>query len=257
MRIIRFDNNYGRVCTGILDGEVVREIEGDISGTYSPLPNAFRVDEVKILPPCAPTKIVCVGLNYIDHAREMKMSPPDEPLLFLKPPTAVIAHEEEIAYPNHFSSRVDYEGELGVVIGKRARWVNERSWREHVLGFTCVNDVTARDIQVKDVQFTRAKAFDTFAPMGPVIETELDPADLEITTRVNGETMQRSRTSNLIFPVPRLLAFITRIMTLLPGDVITTGTPAGIGPMRPGDTVEVEIEGIGVLRNTVRETEFN
>ncbi|HXG31703.1 MAG TPA: fumarylacetoacetate hydrolase family protein, partial [Thermodesulfobacteriota bacterium] len=170
---------------------------------------------------------------------------------FMKPSTSVIGHEERIVYPRHMSSRVDYEGELAVVIGKRAKWVREREALNYVFGYTCINDVTARDLQAKDVQYTRAKGFDTFAPIGPVIETEIDPSDLEISTLLNGERKQHSRTSNLIFDVPRLISFISHVMTLLPGDIIATGTPAGIGPMNSGDRVEVEIEGIGILRNYV------
>lgn len=230
----------------------MREIEGDIFGTYRLLPNTYGEGTVAILPPCMPSKIVGVGLNYKDHAEEMKKPIPDEPLIFLKPPTSVIGHGDVIIYPDHMSSRVDYEGELAVVIGKRAKWIREADWKEYVLGYTCINDVTARDLQAKDVQYTRAKGFDTFTPLGPLIETDLDPSDLEIKTTVGGELKQYSRTSQMIFPVPRLIAFISRVMTLLPGDIIATGTPAGIGPLKRGDTVEVEIEGIGVLRNRVK-----
>jgi 2-keto-4-pentenoate hydratase/2-oxohepta-3-ene-1,7-dioic acid hydratase in catechol pathway len=251
MKIVRFKSSYGHRGIGILAGGEVREIEGDIFGTYRLLPNTYSEESVAILPPCTPTKIVGVGLNYKDHAEEMKKPIPDEPLIFLKPPTSVIGHGDAIIYPDHMSSRVDYEGELAVVIGKRAKWIREADWKEYVLGYTCINDVTARDLQAKDVQFTRAKGFDTFAPLGPSIETDLDPSDLEIKTTVGGRLRQHSRTSQMIFPVPRLIAFISRVMTLLPGDIIATGTPAGIGPMKRGDTVEVEIEGIGVLRNRV------
>jgi 2-keto-4-pentenoate hydratase/2-oxohepta-3-ene-1,7-dioic acid hydratase in catechol pathway len=194
---------------------------------------------------------VAVGLNYRDHAAEMKKPIPQEPMLFMKPSTAVVAHEDKIIYPKHMSSRVDYEGELAVVIGKRTKWVDEDEAFSYVFGYTCINDVTARDLQAKDVQYTRAKGFDTFAPIGPVIETELDPTDLEISTFLNNERRQHSRTSELIFNVPRLVSFISRVMTLLPGDIIATGTPSGIGTMKSGDKVEVEIEGIGVLRNYV------
>ncbi len=257
MKVIRFKTRHGEIGTGFLEGGVIREIEIDASGKHHPLPKTHRDTEAKILSPCTPTKIVGIGLNYRDHAEEMKKRPPDEPLIFLKPPSSVIAHGEQILYPAHFSSRIDYEGELAVVIGKEARWVKEESWRQYVLGFTCINDVTARDLQARDIQYTRAKGFDTFSPLGPVIETELDPYDLEITTRLNGEIKQHSRTSELIFPIPRLLSFITRIMTLLPGDVIATGTPSGVGPMRIGDTIEVEIEGIGVLSNTVAKPPYD
>ena len=181
----------------------------------------------------------------------MKKKLPDEPLLFIKPATSVIGHEDRIIYPSHMSTRVDFEGELGVVIGKRAKWLNEDNAIDHVFGYTCINDVTARDLQAKDIQYSRAKGFDTFAPIGPVIERELDPNYLVITTRLNDEIKQKSNTSNLIFNVSRLISFISRVMTLLPGDIIATGTPSGIGPMRVGDKVEIEIEGIGTLRNYV------
>lgn len=171
----------------------------------------------------------------------------------MKPGTSVIGHEDRIIYPSHMSTRVDYEGELAVVIGKKAKGLNESNALNHVFGYTCINDLTARDLQVKDIQFTRAKGFDTFSPIGPVIETELDPNDLEISTSLNDVIMQHSRTSELIFNVPRLISFISRVMTLLPGDIIATGTPSGIGPMRIGDKVKIEIEGIGTLRNRVEQ----
>ena len=197
-----------------------------------------------------PSKIVAVGRNYAEHAKELGNDVPSEPIIFLKPPTTVIAPGAKIVIPPQ-SQRVEFEGELAIVIGKRARNIARSNWRDAVLGFTCANDVTARDLQKKDVQFTRAKSFDTFCPLGPHIETELDPKDLAIQTRVNGAVKQNSRTSRMIFDVPTIIEFITSIMTLEEGDVILTGTPAGVGPLQSGDTVEVEIEGIGVLRNVV------
>ncbi|HEX6161484.1 MAG TPA: fumarylacetoacetate hydrolase family protein [Thermoanaerobaculia bacterium] len=204
----------------------------------------------QLLPPAAPTKIVCVGRNYAEHARELGNEAPSEPILFLKPPSALLAHEGTIVRPA-ISNRVDHEGELAIVIGKEAKNVKQAGWRDYVLGFACANDVTARDIQKKDVQFTRGKGFDTFCPIGPAIETDLDVSDLRISTRVNGEVRQDGRTSQMMFPPPFLIEFISSIMTLLPGDVILTGTPSGVGPLNSGDVVEVEIEGIGVLRNPV------
>jgi 2-keto-4-pentenoate hydratase/2-oxohepta-3-ene-1,7-dioic acid hydratase in catechol pathway len=204
----------------------------------------------RLTTPIAPTKIVCVGRNYADHAKELGNEAPPEPILFLKPPSAVIAHEATIVRPA-ISQRVDFEGELAVVIGRTAKHVKAAGWRDYVLGFTCANDVTARDLQKKDVQFTRGKGFDTFCPLGPHIESDLDVSDLRIATRVNGETRQDGRTSQMIFSCGALVEFITAVMTLVPGDVILTGTPAGVGPLNAGDTVEVEIEGIGVLRNAV------
>ena len=198
----------------------------------------------------APSKIVCVGRNYADHAKELGNAVPTEPIIFLKPPSAVNAPGGTIVLPPQ-SERVEYEGELAVVIGRQARNVVAAEWRDYVYGFSCANDVTARDLQKKDVQFSRGKGFDTFCPIGPSIETDLDPSSLRIRTRVNGETRQDGNTSQMIFPVPVILEFISSIMTLYPGDVILTGTPAGVGPLAAGDTVEVEIEGIGTLRNVV------
>jgi len=207
-------------------------------------------DGATLLAPVIPSKIVCVGRNYADHAKELGNEAPAEPILFLKPPSALLAPFGTIVRPPQ-SQRVDFEGELAVVIGREAKNVRQGAWRDFVRGFACANDVTARDLQKKDLQFTRGKSFDTFCPIGPCIDDEVDPADLRVTTRVNGEVRQDGRTSQMIFPVPFLLAFITSIMTLMPGDVILTGTPAGVGPLNAGETVEVAIEGIGVLRNVV------
>ena len=197
-----------------------------------------------------PTKIVCVGRNYADHAKELGNEAPSEPILFLKPPSALNSDGGTIVRPA-ISTRVDHEGELAIVIGRQAKNVKQDNWRDYVLGFTCANDVTARDIQKKDVQFTRGKGFDTFCPIGPHIETELDPSNLRVQVRVNGETRQDGNTSQMIFDCGFLLEFISSIMTLMPGDLILTGTPAGVGPLQSGDRVEVEIEGIGILRNDV------
>jgi len=203
-----------------------------------------------LLAPVTPSKIVCVGRNYAEHAKELGNEAPSEPILFLKPPSALLAPFGTIVRPP-YSQRVDFEGELAVVIGREAKNVSAARWRDYVRGFACANDVTARDLQKKDVQFTRGKGFDTFCPIGPCLVDELDPADLRVTTRVNGEVRQDGRTSQMIFPIPFLVEFISQIMTLVPGDVILTGTPAGVGPMSAGETVEVEVEGIGVLRNEV------
>lgn len=197
-----------------------------------------------------PSKIVGVGLNYRAHAAEMKKQLPEEPLLFLKPPSALIGPGEAIVRPSGYE-RVDYEGELCVVIGKRARRVPRERALDHVAGYTCLNDVTVRDLQKKDVQYTRAKGFDTFSPCGPRVVAGLDPGHLTIQTRLNGVTRQSSSTSDLIFDVPALIAFISRVMTLEEGDLISTGTPPGVGNLTPGDLVEIEIEGIGVLSNPV------
>ncbi|MGH7806565.1 MAG: fumarylacetoacetate hydrolase family protein [Thermodesulfobacteriota bacterium] len=251
MKFLRFQSRDGKIGFGVLQENKVLEVEGDIFNEYRITETTFHINELRLLPPCLPSKIVAVGLNYKDHAAEMKKTPPEEPMLFMKPGTSVIGHEDKIIYPMHMSSRVDYEGELAVVIGKTASWIKESEAPKYILGYTCINDVTARDLQAKDVQYTRAKGFDSFAPIGPVIETDLDPTDLQISTFLNGERKQHSRTSNLIFSVSRLLSFISHVMTLLPGDIIATGTPAGIGSMKTGDKVEVEIERIGILRNYV------
>jgi 2-keto-4-pentenoate hydratase/2-oxohepta-3-ene-1,7-dioic acid hydratase in catechol pathway len=197
-----------------------------------------------------PTKIVAIGLNYFDHARELNMPIPDKPLIFLKPPTSVIGNGEIIRYPSA-TAELNYEGELAIVIKDHTRHVTEKEAPRHILGFTCANDVTARDLQRIDGQWTRSKSFDTFCPLGPRIVGDINPAELAITTRVKGVTKQHSNTGNMIFNAFALVSFISSIMTLLPGDVIITGTPPGVGPLEPGDEVEVEIEGIGILRNCV------
>lgn len=251
MKYVRFSENGSSAKYGVIEGDTIREIEGEIFGAHTLTETIHKLSEAKILPPCEPTKIVAVGLNYRDHAEEMGSELPEEPRIFLKPHTAVIADGENIAYPEHMSERVDFEGELGVIIGKKASNVSTEEAMDYVFGYTCMNDVTARDLQKKDIQFTRAKGFDTFAPMGPVIETELDPGGLEIETLLNGEVKQHSNTSHLIFGVPHLVSFISRVMTLLPGDIISTGTPEGVAPMKKGDKVEVKVEGIGTLTNYV------
>lgn len=198
----------------------------------------------------APTKIVCVGRNYADHAKELGNEAPSEPVIFLKPPSALLPPNGTIVRPPQ-SQRVDFEGELAIVIGKRARNVDAARWRDFVYGFSCANDVTARDLQKKDVQFTRGKSFDTFCPIGPHIETDLDVSSRRLITKLNGVVRQDGNTSQMIFGPDVVIQFITSIMTLEPGDVILTGTPSGVGPLSAGDTVEVEIEGIGTLRNVV------
>ncbi len=209
------------------------------------------IAELEIKPPIRPSKIVCVGLNYQDHAKELDMEIPTEPIIFIKPSTTVIGHLDPIVYPKT-STQVDYESELGIIISKEAHRVDRKNAHEFIGGFTVVNDVTARDKQRKDVQWTRAKSFDTFAPIGPCIETEVDPMNLNISLKLNNEIKQNSNTKNMIFNVNELVEFISNIMTLLPGDIISTGTPPGVGPMHIGDTVEIEIEGIGKLKNYLK-----
>ncbi len=213
----------------------------------------IKLDEVELLPPAKPSKIVAVGLNYKSHAEEMKIPLPDEPIIFLKPSTAVIGHGDYIILPKHYR-RVDYECELAVVIGKKAKNVREDDSNRYILGYTCFNDVTERYNQKKDGQWTRAKSYDTFAPMGPWIETECNPKSLNIFTILNGEVVQEGNTCDLIFSIEKLVSFISGIMTLLPGDVIATGTPAGIGPLKDGDKVEIKIENIGILTNFVKKS---
>jgi 2-keto-4-pentenoate hydratase/2-oxohepta-3-ene-1,7-dioic acid hydratase in catechol pathway len=239
-----------------------REDEGGLR-LQSGDPFAGLADEVEVVPraaakllaPVVPSKVVAVGLNYRDHAAERGKPIPPEPLIFLKPSTAIIGHGDAIRRPR-WAGRVDHEAELGIVIGRTAsRLASPAEAPEHILGAVCVNDVTARELQDKDVQFTRAKGFDSFCPVGPCLATGLDHRALAVVGRVNGEVRQRSRTDQLIFPVDYLVWFISRVMTLLPGDIISTGTPAGIGPLLAGDVAEVEVEGVGVLANPVVDAE--
>jgi 2-keto-4-pentenoate hydratase/2-oxohepta-3-ene-1,7-dioic acid hydratase in catechol pathway len=245
--------NGGRVEIGVRAGDRVQRYTGTSAFDLGVVEEGHSValSEASLLAPVVPGKIVAVGRNYADHAKELGNEAPPEPIIFLKPPSALLPPEGTIIRPAA-SQRVDYEGELVFVIGRTAKNVSAANWRQYVLGFTCANDVTARDLQKKDVQFTRGKSFDTFCPIGPCIETDLDPSDLTITTRLNGVVKQQASTKLMVFPVGVLLAFISGIMTLDPGDIILTGTPAGVGPMEAGDEVEVEIEGIGVLKNAVR-----
>lgn len=249
MRLVRFQVQ-GRQAYGILDKDEVGELDGEGYGSLTSLRAIHRTADVKLLAPCVPTKIVAVGLNYRDHARELGMAVPEDPVLFLKPPTSLIGHGDAIIAPP-ISRQVDYEGELGIVIRDRVHRIAPDEVRHHILGYTCANDVTARDLQKKDGQWTRAKSFDTFCPAGPWIETELVPDDILVETFLNGERKQSSRTSQFIFGIDHLVSFISQVMTLFPGDLIITGTPAGIGTMLSGDEVEVRIEGIGSLKNRV------
>ena len=249
MRIARFSIG-DEVDFGVVEGDEVAPITGHPFAPFTFTGYRYQLSEVKLLSPVIPSKVVAIGKNYADHAAEMGGTPPSAPMIFLKPSTAVIGTEEPIAYPAS-SQRVDYEGELGVVIGRLCRDISVESALEAVLGYTCANDVTARDQQAADVQWTRSKGHDSFCPLGPWLETSLDPADLAISTTLNGESRQDARTSHMIHSVPALISYISAAMTLLPGDVILTGTPAGVGPMRPGDIVTVTIEGIGTLSNPV------
>ncbi len=250
MKLVRFRSDAG-VGQGILQDDRIAELKSGGRADLSATGAYHLLADVTLLAPCLPSKVVAVGLNYRDHAQELGMAVPEEPILFLKPPTSVIGPGDTIIAPA-MSSQVDFEAELGIVLGERASRIAPSEAREHILGYTCVNDVTARDLQKKDGQWTRAKGFDTFCPVGPWLETGLDPADLLVESYLNGERRQSSRTSQFIFGIERLVSFISHVMTLEPGDLIITGTPAGIGTMRPGDEIEVRIEGIGSLKNVVR-----
>ena len=245
MRLVRFASGAG-AAFGIFTDDRVHEIEIapddsiELTGVYRALA------EVELLAPVEPSKVVAVGLNYRDHAAELGMDIPEEPVLFLKAPNTVLPPGGTVVYPPQ-SRRVDYEAELAVVIGSEARGVTEEEAIDHVIGYTVGLDMTARDLQVRDGQWTRAKNFDGFCPLGPWVETDLDPGDLAVELRLNGEVRQSSRTSQMIFSVALLVSFISGVMTLVPGDVVMTGTPPGVGEVKPGDRLEAEVEGIGML----------
>ncbi|HYE84333.1 MAG TPA: fumarylacetoacetate hydrolase family protein [Clostridia bacterium] len=249
MKLVRFESN-GIESYGLVEESMVYRIEGDIFSEYKVTEDRYKLQEVKLLAPCKPSKIVAVGINYRDHATEMKHDLPEDPVLFIKPSTAVIAPEEKIIRPQ-MSQRVDYEAELALIIGKQAKNVEPEEALQYILGATCFNDVTARDLQQKDGQWTRAKSFDTFAPMGPFIVTDADYNNTDIELVLNGETKQKSNTSYFIANAQTIVSYVSKIMTLYPGDVIATGTPAGVGPMLRGDVVEVRLQGIGTLINYV------
>ncbi|MBM3310608.1 MAG: fumarylacetoacetate hydrolase family protein [Candidatus Aminicenantes bacterium] len=251
MKIYRFRRG-DKPAYGLLRGESLVPLRGSVFEEYGLEDASVPLGAATILAPVEPSKIVCVGRNYKDHAAELGNPLPEEPLLFLKPSTAVIGPQAPILYPPA-SRRVDFEGELAVVIRRPASRLSDGEPVEpYILGYTAFNDITARDLQEKDKQFTRAKSFDTFAAIGPCLAVGLDPGDLALKTFLNGKLRQSSRTKHLIFPVPFLVRFISNIMTLLPGDVIATGTPAGVGPMVPGDRVDVQVEGVGTLSNEVQ-----
>ncbi len=274
MRIARFAKGDG-VAYGVVEGEpesggrpprpglTIAELHGHPFGVdpggVRLTGSRFPLAEVRLLAPVLPSKVVAAGRNYASHAREMNGEPPArgpapsnaEPVIFLKPSTSVTGPGDAIKYPVKITDRVDFEGELAVIIGRLCRQVPRERAEEVVFGYTCANDVTARDLQARDGQWTRAKGFDTFCPLGPWIETGTNPTDLELTTTVNGEVRQQARTSELLCDVPGLIAHVSQVMTLLPGDVLLTGTPAGVGPLTDGDEVSVTIESIGTLTNRV------
>jgi 2-keto-4-pentenoate hydratase/2-oxohepta-3-ene-1,7-dioic acid hydratase in catechol pathway len=256
MKLVRFSVN-NKIKYGLLEGNTIHSVRGNPLAKFTGHMERFKTEgdtyklpEVKLKAPCLPSKIVALGLNYRSHAEETRLSIPSVPLIFMKPSTAVIGPDEEIVLPR-LSRRVDYEGELGIVIGRRAKDVPQSKARDYIIGYTCVNDVSERYAQKEDGQWTRAKGYDTFAPIGPCIETDIIPEDLKLETYLNNELRQSASTRDLIFGIDELVSFISNVMTLLPGDIIATGTPAGIGRMKPGDVVEVKIEKIGTLRNYI------
>ena len=252
MRIVRYETQDGRKPKyGWLLDDRVGEISGNPFGRYRRNEAQTPLADVRLIPPCEPSKIVCVGRNYVEHARELGNEVPKVPLIFMKPPSSIIANGGTILLPPQ-SAQVEHEAELVVVVGKRGRNVTTEDARKYIFGYTVGNDVTARDLQKADGQWTRAKGFDTFCPFGPWIDTEFDPADAVITCRVNGQMRQMASTRDMVFNVGVLIAYVSSVMTLEPGDLIFTGTPAGVGELKNGDRVEVEIEGLGSLSNTVK-----
>ena len=252
MRIVRFQiPDSKKPKYGWLLDDKVGEISGNIFGRYQRKEALTPLSDVKLVHPSEPTKIVCVGRNYVEHAKELGNEVPKVPLIFLKPPSSIISNGETIFLPPQ-SAQVEHEAELVIVIGKRGRHVTAENAKKIILGYTIGNDVTARDLQKSDGQWTRAKGFDTFCPYGPWIDTDFDPSDVVITCRVNGQMRQMASTRDMVFNVGVLIAYITSIMTLEPGDLIFTGTPAGVGELKDGDEVSVEIEGLGIIKNKVK-----
>ncbi len=250
MRIVRYQKGNEAPRYGWVLEQKIGEVEGNIFGAYRRLEANMSLEEVKLLTPVVPSKIICVGRNYPEHAKEHGVEVPKIPLIFLKPPSAILNPGEPILLPPQ-SQQVEHEAELVVVIGRRGKNITPEQAKDYIFGYTVGNDVTARDLQRSDGQWTRAKGFDTFCPFGPWVDTEFDPSDAVITCRVNGQLRQMGSTREMVFSVPTLIAFISSVMTLEPGDLIFTGTPAGVGPLQEGDVVEVEIEGLGKLSNPV------
>ena len=251
MRIVRYQQKDEAPQYGWLLDDKVGEIDGDIFGRYRRRDANTPRAEVKLLAPSQPSKIVCVGRNYVEHAKELGNEVPKVPLLFLKPPSSIISSGEAIVLPPQ-SAQVEHEAELVAVVGKRGRHITTEDARNYILGYTVGNDVTARDLQKTDGQWTRAKGFDTFCAFGPWIDTDFDPSDAVVTCRVNGQMRQMASTRDMVFSVATLVAYISSVMTLEPGDLIFTGTPAGVGPLKPGDRVDVEIDGLGAISNPVK-----
>ena len=251
MRIVRYQVNGEAPKYGWMLDDKIGEIEGDLFGAYKRLDAKTPLSSVKMLAPSAPSKIICMGRNYVEHAKELGNNVPKIPLIFFKPPSSIINPGDTILLPPQ-SKQIEHEAELVVVIGKRARYVTAEDAKNYIFGYTVGDDVTARDLQKTDEQWTRAKGFDTFCPFGPWIDTDFNIADALITCKVNGQPRQMASTRDMVFSVPTQIAYISSIMTLEPGDIIFTGTPSGVGPLKDGDEVVVEIEGLGVLRNPVK-----
>jgi 2-keto-4-pentenoate hydratase/2-oxohepta-3-ene-1,7-dioic acid hydratase in catechol pathway len=252
VKYVRFANLDNEIRYGFMEGEKVRLLDGSFLDPESkPTDTLLSLDEVTMLAPVEPNKVVCVGLNYLKHIQEMKHSLPEDPVIFMKAQTSIIGPNTEIIYPK-ISQRVDYEAELGVIIGRTIKDVSEDEAAKAIFGYTCANDVTARDLQKKDGQWTRGKSFDTFCPIGPWVVTDIDPSHLDIQLLLNGEVKQSSNTRFFINSVPKLVSFISQVMTFYPGDVVLTGTPEGVGPMQVGDEVIVKIQNIGELRNYLK-----
>jgi 2-keto-4-pentenoate hydratase/2-oxohepta-3-ene-1,7-dioic acid hydratase in catechol pathway len=250
MQIVRFLLEGRLPRFGWIHEDKIGAIEGSIFAPFQRGEADIRFEEVTLLPPVEPSKIICVGRNYAAHAAEHKAEVPDLPILFLKPPTTILRPGGTILLPPQ-SKQVEHEAELAVVIGSAGRWIQTENALDHVLGYTVANDVTARDLQRRDLQWTRGKGFDTFCPIGPWVETEFSPVDSMITCHVNDELRQMGSTRDMIFSVRQLISYISSVMTLLPGDLLLTGTPAGVGILQPGDEVTVAVDGLGVLRNRV------
>ncbi|WP_447043098.1 fumarylacetoacetate hydrolase family protein [Vreelandella sp. H-I2] len=247
---VRYRDNNKVFCGFLENGEIIKII-GGMFENHEFSKETIPVSSVRLLAPCQPTKVICVGLNYLDHANEMKEELPKAPLLFLKPPTTVIGNEDDIVAPAN-TGRLDYEAELAIVVGKKAKNISPNEAGNYIFGYTCANDFTAREIQLSDKQWTRGKSFDTFCPLGPGIVKEINKNDANIQLTVNGEVRQSSNINMFIFGVDEVVSYISHCMTLLPGDVILTGTPHGVGPVNAGDVMSVTIDGIGALTNTLR-----
>ena len=254
MKLVRFSVNGAQARYGVVEGDVVRAIAGDPMGQFTLGQVIYPLQEVKILPPCSPSKVVAVGYNYAGHADELKEIQPFDPLIFLKAPSSLVGHGEPVVRPK-ITQRLGFEAELAVIVGRSAKNVEPDEALNYVFGYTCGNDLTDRDLQKREVQYARSKSFDTFCPLGPIVALGLDPGDLKVESRVNGEVRQSSSTKLLIHSVPKRISWISKSMTLVPGDVILTGTPPGVGLLEPGDAVEIEVGGVGTLRNPVVQEE--